>query len=71
MAAEPGKEQALRTDELAHQIEYITGGKWTPEQYRRVVSLLRMYRHQAVLAMAQQFMQGEPEKGSGSGPKAE
>ncbi len=40
-----------RTDDVAHRIEYVTGGKWTPVQYRQVTSILRDYRHDAIMAI--------------------
>ena len=44
-------QQPMKTEDAARRLEYVLGGKWTPEQYKDVSSILRLYRHQAVIAV--------------------
>ncbi len=39
---------SARTDDVARRIEYVTGGKWTGEQYKKVCAMLRYYRHKSL-----------------------
>lgn len=56
----------MRTHDVAHRIEYAVGAQWTPEQYKKVVSILRHYRHQSILSILDRAA-GEPgDTGKGS-----
>jgi hypothetical protein len=41
----------MRTEEVADRIQLFTAGKWSAEQRKNVIAVLRMYRHQAVKAI--------------------
>lgn len=41
----------MRTDECARRIEYVTHGKWTPDQYKSVCSIIRLYRHESIIGI--------------------
>lgn len=43
------KELSMRTDDVAQRIEYAVNAKWTSEQYKKVMSILRLYRHASIL----------------------
>lgn len=45
------KEPSMRTDDVAQRIEYAVNAKWTPEQYKKVMSILRLYRHASILSI--------------------
>jgi hypothetical protein len=46
----PDQNLPITTDDVARRIEYVTHGKWTLLEYKQVVSILRFYRHQSVIA---------------------
>lgn len=49
---EPKKEQPpMRTDDVARQLEYVTHAKWTTEEYKAVVGILRLYRHNSIVSI--------------------
>lgn len=52
-----------RTDDVARRIEYVTAGKWTDDQYKKVCSILRFYRHQSITAILDQVAGKNPESG--------
>jgi hypothetical protein len=56
-------ELSARTDDVAQRIEHMLGVKWTPDQYRKVVSILRFYRHQSL----KEFMDRIAEEGRPTG----
>lgn len=62
----------MRTEDCATRIEYVTHSKWTPEQWKSVLSILRLYRHQSITAILDQIRGGaddsEAGKGASSGP---
>ncbi len=49
-----------RTDDVAQRIEYATGSKWTPLQYRQVCGILRNYRHHSIMMILERAA-GDPE----------
>jgi len=49
----------MRTDDVARRIEYVTHGKWTPAEYQQVVSILRFYRHESMIAMLERAAEEE------------
>lgn len=49
----------IRTDDVARRIEYVTHGKWTTIEYRQVVSILRFYRHQSIIATLERAAEDE------------
>lgn len=68
MANEDSKELSMRTDDVAHRIEYTVKAIWTPEQYKKVVSILRLYRYHSIL----QILERGPESGdTGKGGSGE
>lgn len=64
---------SVKTDHIAHRIEFVTGAKWTPEQYKAVCSILRLYRQAAmrfVLDTLREQAQGDSgTKEAGNGGK--
>ena len=37
----------------------MTHGKWTPAEYQQVVSILRFYRHESMIAMLERAAEEE------------
>jgi hypothetical protein len=58
----------MRTDDVARRIEYVTGKKWTADQYAKVCGILRLYRHESVLDMLKRGSKEDATKDF-SGPK--
>lgn len=52
-------ELPIRTDDVARRIEYATHGKWTADEYKQVVSILRFYRHQSITSMLDRAAEDE------------
>jgi hypothetical protein len=67
LANEDGKELSMRTHDVAHRIEYAVKGAWTPEQYKKVISILRLYRHQSLLSILDRAA-GDPDSEKGEAP---
>lgn len=51
MDAPQNDQPPMRTDDVARQLEYVTHAKWTTEEYKAVVSILRLYRHNSISAI--------------------
>lgn len=54
----------MRTDDVAHRIEYATGSQWTPAQYRLVMGILRDYRHYSIMTILDKAASSEEESGA-------
>jgi hypothetical protein len=65
---EDTKDLSMRTDDVAHRIEFAVKGVWTPEQYKKVVSILRHYRHQSILSILDRAA-GDPGDTGKGGPE--
>jgi hypothetical protein len=57
---------SMRTDDVAHRIEYATGVVWTPAQYRQVCSILRDYRHHSIMVILERAAE-DPESNNEPG----
>lgn len=53
---------SIRTEDIARRIEYVTHGKWTPAEYQQIVSILRFYRHESMVAMLDRATDEETDK---------
>jgi hypothetical protein len=66
----PKEGGVIRTDDAVNQIEYVTGAKWTLDQRKKVMSVLRMYRHQSILEILDRAAGTAEDSEGGKGVKS-
>jgi len=66
----PKEGGVIRTDDAANQIEYVTSSHWTLDQRKKVMGVLRMYRHQSILEILDRAAGSSEDSEGGKGAKS-